>query len=326
MWHPIAIVDDLAGDGPHPVRLLGIDWALFRPDATQPWSLIVDTCPHRLAPLTAGTIRNGTLECAYHGWCFAPDGTCVDIPALGPSATLPPTACVDSAAEVTEAYGMLWASIEAPVAPLPTVPEYDDPAYGLARLPVSTWNASAGQMADNFLDVGHFPFIHTATIGDAQDLVVGDFEVVRDGWGFTSTHVHSAQLVDGSGRIVERTMQFVFTAPHQLRLRLDYGEHGEMVLLFFHQPVDVSTTRLFCLELMTDLAADPSGAEAAIAFQTAVALEDKGLLEQLRRKAVPLSPGVETHTKADRTTVALRRILNDVAALRPASRESRRCR
>src|SRR5437016_5877883 len=41
-----------------------------------------DICPHRAAPLSAGRIREGTVECPYHGWRFRPDGQCVHIPSL----------------------------------------------------------------------------------------------------------------------------------------------------------------------------------------------------------------------------------------------------
>ncbi len=41
-----------------------------------------DICPHRAAPLSAGRIRDGTVECPYHGWRFKPEGQCVHIPSL----------------------------------------------------------------------------------------------------------------------------------------------------------------------------------------------------------------------------------------------------
>ena len=52
----------------------------------------LDRCPHRRAPLSSGTIDGGVLRCAYHGWAFAGDGRCVEIPALGPEARIPPRA------------------------------------------------------------------------------------------------------------------------------------------------------------------------------------------------------------------------------------------
>ncbi len=53
----------------------------------------LDRCPHRRAPLSSGHVdADGVLRCAYHGWGFGGDGRCVDIPALGPDARIPPRA------------------------------------------------------------------------------------------------------------------------------------------------------------------------------------------------------------------------------------------
>jgi len=42
-----------------------------------------DVCPHRAAPFSAGCIKDGTVECPYHGWRFGiEDGACKEIPAL----------------------------------------------------------------------------------------------------------------------------------------------------------------------------------------------------------------------------------------------------
>lgn len=199
------------------------------------------------------------------------------------------------------------------------VPEWDDDRFGLAHLPVQPWRASAGQMVDNFLDVAHFPFTHTATIGDAGDLTVGEYALGRNGWIFSALHRHSAKLLDGSGQVTERTMHFECTAPHHLRLRLDYGEHGVVVLLFFHQPVDVGVTNLYCIQMDTAIpASDPdeenSNISHAVAFQQSVGAEDRQLLERIVRKGVPLNLSAEVHTRADRITVELRRVLADLVA------------
>jgi phenylpropionate dioxygenase-like ring-hydroxylating dioxygenase large terminal subunit len=55
----------------------------------------LDRCPHRRAPLSSGTVHDGVLRCAYHGWAYAGDGSCVDIPALGPDARIPARAHLD---------------------------------------------------------------------------------------------------------------------------------------------------------------------------------------------------------------------------------------
>lgn len=309
-WHPIGEVGEFDGAGPHAVRLIGENLVLWQ--SPEGWSLLPDRCPHRLAPLTQGSVDEGTLRCAYHGWCFSGAGSCVEIPALGPGATIPPKAHLP-AARVAERYGLLWAALDEPIAPLPEIAGWGDDAYGLVRLPPQEWRAGAAQIADNFLDVAHFPFTHTATIGDENDRIVDDYQVKRHGWSFTAHHEHDAQVLDGSGRIERRTMDFECFAPHHVSLRLGY-EDDAILLLFFHQPVDYDTTRVFVIQLTQSLAHDPSLGPDTIAFQMAVGKEDRDLLETLETKGVPLSPGVETHTRADRITVELRRVLADLAA------------
>lgn len=318
-WHPVARVDDLDGPGPHPIRLLGTDYVLVLLDT---WAVLPSTCPHRLAPLSAGSIVDGHLQCAYHGWRFAAEGTCVDIPASEPNSAIPPSAHLDCPAQVSEQYGLIWVALDEPLSPIPANPEWDDDAFGLAVIPTATWNASAAQMADNFLDVAHFPFTHLGTIGDPDDLVVGDYVVERDQWSFNAVHHHSSKvLVDAQSgetdgfETFDRTMSFRGDAPHHVRLHIDYGDDGDLVLLFFHQPVDLDHTTLYCVALAENIADGRQQPDDHIAFQAEVGREDKELLEQLVVKGVPLEPGVETHTKADKITVELRRLLADIDAL-----------
>lgn len=319
-WHPVAIVAELDGDGPHPVRLQGEDYVLAR--LAGEWTVLPATCPHRLAPLTAGVIVEDRVQCGYHGWCFDAAGRCVEIPALGSDATIPPLAHLCVPAAVAERYGMVWVALDDPITTIPALPEWDDDRFGLAVVPSQTWNASAAQMADNFLDVAHFPFTHLGTIGDPDDLEVGSYDVERDGWSFGAEHHHSSKVLadaasgaDDGFETFHRTMTFRCDAPHHVRISIDYGSAGQLVLMFFHQPVDVDHTTLYCLALAENIADGRMTADEHIVFQTEVAREDRELLEQIELKAIPLEPGVETNTRADKITVELRRVLSEVDAL-----------
>ncbi len=319
-WHPVAAVVELDGPGPHPVRLLGDDWVLA--ELGGEWSVLPATCPHRMAPLSAGQIVGDRLQCGYHGWCFDAEGSCVEIPALGVGAKVPPTAHLAVPFGVEERYGLIWVAVEEPVAPIPSVAEWDSPRFGHAPMPRQVWRATAAQMTDNFLDVAHFPFTHLDTIGNPDEIEVGNIEVSRDGWHFQAVYGHTARSIEQSAAagaadadVVERVMTFTCWAPHHLRLFIDYGPDGDLLLLFFHQPIDDDNTGLFVLILAENIADGRMTAEDQIAFQVAVGSEDRAMLERLRVKAIPLDPGFETHTRADRTTVELRRLLSDVWAL-----------
>ena len=53
-------------------------------DQDQQWSVLLDICPHRFAPLSIGRYNPDTqcIECPYHGWNFDTDGTLTHVPQL----------------------------------------------------------------------------------------------------------------------------------------------------------------------------------------------------------------------------------------------------
>ena len=172
-------------------------------------------------------------------------------------------------------------------------------------------------MADNFLDLGHLPFVHLATFGDEDDKLVRDYKMERDGWRFTASHRHFTKALgdsmgaDGEYEVVERELLFVFTAPHHVYLRIGYPDMV-LTISFCHQPVDAATTRLYCTDYRNDIPDEPGPIAEAVAFQVAVAAEDSELLQRIQTKAVPLAPTLEYHSRADRITLEMRRMLADL--------------
>lgn len=316
-FHPVCRSSEVAEDRLTKVTLLGEDWVVGR-IAGKVFAL-VDRCAHRFAPLSAGQIVDGCVQCPYHGYRYGQDGRCVLIPALGPNSPIPPRARVAAAAAVEERYGLVWLAPDPPRAGIIDVPEWDDPAFVVAPLPDQSWNAGAAQMVDNFLDLAHFPFTHTETFGDPDGIEVPPYTVERDGWGFICDYLHSTKLLSDSMGTVEgfeveeRRSTWWYLAPFSIRLRIHYPvENVVLTILFFHQPVDATTTKLYCFDLRDDIADGRTTVEDTVAFQLAVAAEDKALLEQFSTKSVPLDTTTEVHTRADRITLEMRRILADL--------------
>lgn len=316
--HPVCRSTDVPDGGVTKVTLLGEDWVVARIDGRL--TALADRCPHRGSPLHLGCVVEGTVQCAYHGYRFDADGRCTLIPALGVGATVPPKAHTRAAASVVERYGLVWLSPEPPIVPMLDVPEWDDPDFVVAPLPDLVWHAGAAQMVDNFLDLTHFPFVHTDTFGDPDDLEVPHYDVVRDGLGFTCDYVHSTKLLQDSFGAAEfevapRRSIWWYAAPFSIRLRIEYpAENVVLTILFFHQPVDAVTTKLYAFDLRNDIADGRTTVEDTVAFQLAVATEDKVLLEQMVSKAVPLDLSAEVHTRADKITLEMRRVLADFVA------------
>jgi phenylpropionate dioxygenase-like ring-hydroxylating dioxygenase large terminal subunit len=333
-WHPVALSDD-AGPEPAAVRLAGQGWALVRfagatPDAG-PVAAFADACPHRRARLSAGSVDDGTLRCTYHGWRFAPDGRCVDIPALGDAAPLPERAALQRPAGVTERDGLVWLAPRPPRAPLPelTPPaqlEGDDIAS--VRLPVLRVEANAAMLIDNFLDEAHLPFVHAATIGGAGPEVIPRAEVVRDGLSFTAVREHTFTnltdpgVLDGSRPAIQRRrMTYRYQAPLTATLLLEFLDAGGWQFLTFVVTPEDGQACLVYQSVTGPGLADPEQAAGAAKYEMSIFEEDLDLQRRaLSGLEFPLDPAAELHTRADRVSVEFRRVLAAAVSGEPAAR------
>src|SRR5262245_58519560 len=80
-WFIACAASDLRADRPLACTIQGTPLVLFR-GADGRAAALLDRCPHRNAPLSAGRPRDGLLQCGYHGWSFDAEGTCRAIPGL----------------------------------------------------------------------------------------------------------------------------------------------------------------------------------------------------------------------------------------------------
>jgi phthalate 4,5-dioxygenase len=80
-WLPAVLTEELPAPDSDPlrVRLVGEDLIAFR-DTNGNVGLIQNNCPHRGASLFFGRNEEGGLRCVYHGWKFAANGECLDMP------------------------------------------------------------------------------------------------------------------------------------------------------------------------------------------------------------------------------------------------------
>eukprot|EP00590_Aulacoseira_subarctica_P004220 CAMPEP_0172430208 /NCGR_PEP_ID=MMETSP1064-20121228/53576_1 /TAXON_ID=202472 /ORGANISM="Aulacoseira subarctica , Strain CCAP 1002/5" /LENGTH=516 /DNA_ID=CAMNT_0013176115 /DNA_START=89 /DNA_END=1636 /DNA_ORIENTATION=- len=81
-WIPVGSASAFAPLSPTMVTIMNQEFAVWQNELTKEWSVLLDECPHRLAPLSQGRINpsSGCIECPYHGWEFECDGTNHHIP------------------------------------------------------------------------------------------------------------------------------------------------------------------------------------------------------------------------------------------------------
>jgi phenylpropionate dioxygenase-like ring-hydroxylating dioxygenase large terminal subunit len=318
-WHPVARSGEI-GEDPVKLELLGTPYVAFR--AGGELLAFVDRCPHRLAPLSLGHLEDDVLRCSYHGWCFDHLGRCVEIPALGPGASLPPKARLQVPAGVAERFGMVFLAPEDPVVQLPSIPEADEEGFERLELDPTEARAGAGLMADNFLDFAHFPFVHAGTFGTDESTMLSPYEVERDGWDFRVVYEHPFANREDPGvksglrpLVQTRRMTYRYHAPFFLALRLEFLEAGSCnVIGFFIQPQNEQSCRLYTTMWRDDLDGDPARRADMIAFEQQVLNEDLAVQTRYDDLSLPLDLRTEVHTRADRNTVELRRVLADLVA------------
>src|SRR4051794_41794915 len=72
-WFPVARAADV-GTTPLPVGADGQSYVVVRLQPGGEVSAFPARCPHRLVPLTTGTVVDGRLQCPYHGWRVGAEG------------------------------------------------------------------------------------------------------------------------------------------------------------------------------------------------------------------------------------------------------------
>ena len=319
-WHPLCRSADITNT-PRSFALLGERYVVYRDPEGGPL-VFLDRCPHRFAPLSLGTCEGATLRCVYHGWVFDERGVCVEIPALGEHSVLPSRATLRGPAGVHESHSMLFIAPEEPLTPRPNVAAAADPAFVRGDLPVMEIRASAGLLADNFLDMAHFPFIHSGTFGADEAREVPSYRVTRTGYTFEATYEHEFAHREDPGvaaglrpLVQRRRLTYRYTAPFHLELAIEFLDAGgSNVIGFFLTPVDDEMVRIYSSLWRDDLGGSQERMREAIEFEIAVVNEDLWLQTRMEVLALPLDITAEVHTRADRTTVELRRILADFVA------------
>lgn len=310
-WHPVAESTDIATD-PAAVELLGERLVVWRgPDGV----LVAapDRCPHREAPLSAGWVDDGQIVCAYHGWRFGAEGRCVEVPSSGAGAPVPPAAhlpCV----RVTERYGLVWICLDEPAGDLPIIPNEDDPAFRRINSGVQVWHTAATRMVDNFMDISHFPWVHTGTFGNRQRAEVPKIDLgeLDHGWyGYAyevdAVNPDAALATTGTtDAVVHRHMSTGFHLPLTVRSTIRYEDGLEHILLLCSAPLDDERSYFtFVVWRNDDFSVDP---QQVISFDRAIGEEDRIMLERVPG-TLPLGRTETVSVQSDKASVEWRRQL-----------------
>lgn len=157
-WYVLAPSDRL-GATPRVTRLHGTPVVLWR-DRQGVAHALEDRCPHRGVPLSDGHVDGDDLRCGYHGWRFAGDGRCTEIPGLPGAEDVPGRGARSYPVVEQQGFVWAWADPDTPPEGQPyRFPHADDPAYLVAREAMVA-KGPVHQVIENALDVPHTAFLH----------------------------------------------------------------------------------------------------------------------------------------------------------------------
>ena len=209
-------------------------------------------------------------------------------------------------------HGHVWTSLGSPSHDLFAIPEGGQPGRRLVECGSIRVRCSPLRAVENFLDIAHFPFVHTDILGSEPHTEVNRYEVrireeVDEVWATKVTFYQPQAAKSAEGGI---TTEYMYRVPHptcSVLYKTCPPRPGEWdVITLFVQPLGEEFCEVWPWMALFD---DQTPQADLIQFQQMIFLQDRSILENQIPHRLPLDPGMEMPTRADLTSVAYRRWL-----------------
>ena len=211
-------------------------------------------------------------------------------------------------------YCYLWTCLGAPNTPLFEIPEVAEAGRRVLHAGTVGVAVSAPRAVENFLDMAHFPFVHTDILGVEPHTEVAEYEVrvddeTNDLWATDCVFWQPMAATTSTGG---QMTDYLYRVPHPY-----------CVILYKTSPIDdrMDVIALFCTPVSEEAIEanmflcllDDSNTTAMIRdFQLTIFGQDKPILENQYPKRLPLDPRAETPIRADKIAIAYRRWLTEL--------------
>ena len=222
------------------------------------------------------------------------------------------TAADGRALPVRLRYGHVWTSLGTPDHELFDIPEADDPERRLVEVGIVRVQCSPLRAVENFLDIAHFPFVHTDILGAEPHTEVFNYKVeIREEedevWA-TQVKFYQPQAAKSASGGIDTDYMYRVPAPTcSVLYKSCPPRPGEWdVIALFVQPLTEELCEVWPWMALFD---DTSSMTDLIQFQQMIFLQDRSILENQIPARLPLDPGKEIPTRADMTSIAYRRWL-----------------
>ena len=210
-------------------------------------------------------------------------------------------------------YGYIWASLGNPTEDIFQIPEYAENDRRNIHAATIGVHVSAPRAIENFLDMGHFPYVHTNILGIEPHTEVKEYDVniSVDETEILATRCLFYQPMASAASDGGSDVEYVYRVPHPycsvLYKSSALDESRMDVIALFVQPLDQERVRAHMMLSLLDI----DNTDISIrAFQQTIFGQDKPILENQFPKRLPLDPRMETPIRADKSAITYRRWLS----------------
>ena len=264
-WYIVAESKDLRRDKVIAARVFDEWLAVFRDENGQPVAL-EDRCLHRCAQLSKGSVKQGNLQCAYHGWMYNGEGSVIHIPSEGDGK---PAARHARTFQVCESDNYIYArfapsnnrstassnhptnsnhgSDKDDIKPF-RIPFYGAKGWASIRLK-NLFPSNVINCAENFVDIPHTAFVHpkifrrsrneklTATVQRKNGSVVVHYRGERANFGIFSW------FLNRQGKEIQHTDSFFM--PNVTCVDYLFGENRRFIITSQSIPLHEGETLVY---------------------------------------------------------------------------------
>ncbi|MDH4987854.1 aromatic ring-hydroxylating dioxygenase subunit alpha [Aminobacter anthyllidis] len=220
---------------------------------------------------------------------------------------------LDGTLPVKLAYGYVWTSLGNPPAEIFPIPEYAEADRRKLNAATFGVNVSAPRAIENFLDMGHFPYVHTDILGAEPHTEVKEYdvEISVDRDEILATRCRFFQPMASTASDGGADVDYIYRVPHPycsvLYKSSPLDESRLDVIAVFLQPIDEEHIRAHMMLCVLD---EDNEDKVIKRFQQTIFGQDKPILENQFPKRLPLDPRAETPIRADKSAIAYRRWLS----------------
>jgi phenylpropionate dioxygenase-like ring-hydroxylating dioxygenase large terminal subunit len=211
-------------------------------------------------------------------------------------------------------FGYVWTTLGSPSTELFDIPEYDESDRRNMNAASFGVHVSAPRAVENFLDLGHFAFVHTNYLGVEPHTEIKPYkvEISAKGDEIIATKCLAYQPLASIMATSGYEVEYVYRVPHPYCALL-YKSNAvdptrqDVIALLLQPTSEEEVVAHMLLSVLDDVSAD----SAIRGYQQLIFSQDKPLLENQLPKRLPLSFRSEFSIKADATSGTYRRWLNE---------------